>query len=215
MAVIKQLNNTPFTQIANKLIDSMDCETLGAFNKMLKCPPNWEFTRAMLMKRLGLGKRVLDRVLRQMKAHHVLTIVQTGSGWEWTVSAVPQKPTSHVSHQLDFAPVEKTHLSNIKESKENKESKKKTKIDRPRVGTRIPDDWSPSADLIDWAVSKGFEYSEIELHTEAFKLYWESASVRATKLDWGKTWKNRMLTAMDASRPPVRHRTRRISLWQS
>lgn len=63
-----------------------------------------------------------------------------------------------------------------------------TKAKRTR-GTRLPDNWKPSAELIAWATQ---ERSDLNLQqiTETFCDYWHSAAgSNASKLDWDATFR--------------------------
>jgi hypothetical protein len=61
-------------------------------------------------------------------------------------------------------------------------------------GTRIPEDWHPSANDLDWATEKGYDtLLDLALETEEFCTYWRSQGSRATKRDWSGTWKVRMI----------------------
>lgn len=67
-----------------------------------------------------------------------------------------------------------------------KEPAKKT----PQKGTRIPDDFTVSDDLREWAKKKApLAFADIEYHTEQFIDYWSGrAGQIAVKLDWNKTF---------------------------
>jgi hypothetical protein len=59
---------------------------------------------------------------------------------------------------------------------------------KPKRGTRLPDDWQPSADLIAKA-RKQFPSVDLVAETEAFRDYWHAkAGKDATKVDWDLTW---------------------------
>lgn len=66
-----------------------------------------------------------------------------------------------------------------------------------RRGTRIPDDFTVSPDMVAWARER-VSHVDGRTETEKFINYWSAKSGRdATKLDWEKTWKNWMLTAAE------------------
>ena len=57
-------------------------------------------------------------------------------------------------------------------------------------GTRLPDDWEPSPDLIDWTRR---ECPEIDIREtlDGFRDYWKSApGAKGRKADWDATWRN-------------------------
>lgn len=73
---------------------------------------------------------------------------------------------------------------------------------RASIGTRLPDDWQPSAALIDWA-KKEFPSVNAARATDEFRDYWHALpGPKGRKLDWDKTWKNRIRDV--ASRPGAR-----------
>lgn len=57
-------------------------------------------------------------------------------------------------------------------------------------GTRIPDDFTVTDDLREWAEKKTpLVFADIEYHTEQFKDYWSSRTGQiAVKLNWDKAW---------------------------
>lgn len=70
-------------------------------------------------------------------------------------------------------------------------------------GTRLPENWYPTSELIDWAMKNvpllatGHGSTDrLSRETVKFKNHWESATGRnATKLNWDKAWQNWMYTA--------------------
>jgi len=61
-------------------------------------------------------------------------------------------------------------------------------------GSRLPELWSPTQPLLDWALDQlDLERTKVEFETGAFRDFWHSKPGKAgTKLDWGMTWKNWM-----------------------
>jgi|GEM_PF-3165476 len=75
---------------------------------------------------------------------------------------------------------------------------------RPRRGTRIPDDFTVTPEMVTWA-RENVPAVDGRLETEKFTNYWRAKTGKdATKLDWPATWRNWMLTA--AERVPNRAR---------
>lgn len=70
-------------------------------------------------------------------------------------------------------------------------------------GTRIPDDFTVSAEMVAWARGR-VPHVDGPHETEKFINYWQSKSRDAARLDWDKTWRNWMLTA--AERTPTGQR---------
>ena len=59
-------------------------------------------------------------------------------------------------------------------------------------GSRLPDDWEPNPQTIDWCLNElGWRPFQIESTVQIFRDYWHAeAGQRARKLDWDKTFKN-------------------------
>ena len=67
-------------------------------------------------------------------------------------------------------------------------------------GTRLPEDWQPSRDLLNWA-RREFACVNLEDQTERFRDYWLSrAGAGARHTSWDRTWKNWMRRADDQAR---------------
>jgi hypothetical protein len=76
----------------------------------------------------------------------------------------------------------------------------------PKKGTRLPDDWQPSDDLLSWAKQKRPDLNLTDTAL-SFCNYWQAkAGKDACKLDWGKTFKNWVLSqkAVQFVKPEVR-----------
>jgi hypothetical protein len=70
-----------------------------------------------------------------------------------------------------------------------------------KLGTRLPDDWLPSRELVDWARGE-CPNVDSKRETERFRDYWHAKPGKdGRKLDWVKTWKNWMRTAQDRQGP--------------
>ena len=58
-------------------------------------------------------------------------------------------------------------------------------------GTRLADDWQPSEQDFEFAISEGMNHAEIEQEANQFRDYWHSVSgARSVKRDWPATWRN-------------------------
>jgi hypothetical protein len=81
--------------------------------------------------------------------------------------------------------------------------------DRKR-GTRLPEGWLPTRQLVDWA-RKDCPHVDSKRETERFKDYWIAKPGKdGRKLDWNRTWQNWMRTAEDRQGPrdrPGRNRS--------
>jgi hypothetical protein len=75
-------------------------------------------------------------------------------------------------------------------------------------GRRIPDDFTVTDDMRQWASDNGFAHLELDKLTTEFRDYWAAESgQRSVKLDWVKTWRNRVRAV--AERTPGNVRTLR------
>lgn len=81
---------------------------------------------------------------------------------------------------------------NIDEPRDNRENKPRGKTAR---GSRLPDDWQPSPEDVQYARSKGVDPIK---SAERFKNYWGAATGKnAVKLNWSLTWKNWCISAAE------------------
>lgn len=97
------------------------------------------------------------------------------------------KSTDEESNE-DVTPPSSTSTSTSKKKEETNVSSKKMKN-----GCRIPDDYFPKPETIEWAL-KLIPGLNIELRVKEFKNYWSAKSGKdATKIDWDKTFENRII----------------------
>lgn len=75
-------------------------------------------------------------------------------------------------------------------SSSDDEAQKKPVKKTPKKGTRIPEDFTVSEDMADWARKKTpLAFADVEYHTEQFVDYWKGRTGQiALKLDWVATW---------------------------
>lgn len=58
-------------------------------------------------------------------------------------------------------------------------------------GTRIQPDWEPSAEVVGWAASQGFDSAKLDRVLASFRDYWRAAAgSKGVKLDWDATFRN-------------------------
>lgn len=58
-------------------------------------------------------------------------------------------------------------------------------------GSRLKNDWLPSAECVQFATSLGLSQADIKIEADKFRDYWISKSgAAATKIDWTATWRN-------------------------
>lgn len=69
---------------------------------------------------------------------------------------------------------------------------------RSKRGMRIPPDWKPSPDEIDWQREQGIADDLARRELPRFLDYWTAApGQKGVKLDWPATWRNWLRTAVD------------------
>ena len=61
-----------------------------------------------------------------------------------------------------------------------------------RKATRLPDDWEPPNDWLEWAIDlRQWQPADVREEAEIFANYWQAkAGKDACKVDWRKTWQN-------------------------
>lgn len=207
MAVVKVVN-APFTAVSNSFVDALTIEELGLLLKMLKFPPDWEFTRNMLCKRFGIGRDKMMKMLKRLREVGALKTVPrrthdntTLDGYEWLVFACPDEPVRTPENQGDWKSgllkirSPENQYPFIKENKSNKENNTKKKT--ISTASLISADFAPTDKMVDWARNTiGLPDKTIAIETVKFKNYWESVSGKnALKRDWNKTWQNWILSA--------------------
>jgi hypothetical protein len=71
-------------------------------------------------------------------------------------------------------------------------------------GTRLPDDWMPTPDLID-AMSTENPHVELRWETTKFRDYWHAQpGAKGVKADWDATWRNWIRRAAEHATPQQR-----------
>jgi hypothetical protein len=72
---------------------------------------------------------------------------------------------------------------------------------RPTRGSRLPDDWKPSEELLAFANREGFNVPDAERDLMKFANHFHAASgAKGVKVDWEKTAKNWLLRSADERR---------------
>lgn len=90
------------------------------------------------------------------------------------------------------------HLSSS--SSTTKKKKETTIVVPKKVGCRIPDDFEPTEEMVEWAKTNTPGVS-ISLENQKFKNYYKAKSGKdAAKLDWEATWQNWLINAQEWSK---------------
>lgn len=73
-------------------------------------------------------------------------------------------------------------------------------------GTRLPADWSPPPDSLEFALTEGLPEEDFHREAAKFRDYFAGASgSKGTKLDWSATWRNWLRRAADDRRARPAH----------
>lgn len=65
---------------------------------------------------------------------------------------------------------------------------------RSKQGTRLPDNWTPSEELLERLLREGLTLDVYKTQIRSFRNYWHSKPGKdATKLNWDKTFDNWIL----------------------
>lgn len=79
------------------------------------------------------------------------------------------------------------------------EGKKKKERER---GCKLPADWKPSLEGIQYASRQGMSAIHVDREVEKFRNHWHGEG--KTKLDWDATWRNWIIRSLERSAPQVR-----------
>lgn len=172
-----------------------------------------------LAKAWNWDKAAVDRFLRRLKSETLIdTRTETGqtiiticdyeyfSGEKETGETPTETPTETAARQQ-----RDSSETNKKEGKQNDNispltphrgeddlfSEPKSNATSSR-GTRLPEDWTLSTSLGEWAVEEGMPPAEVRREAEKFKDYWlATPGAKGRKADWSRTFKNWIRTALE------------------
>jgi hypothetical protein len=167
------------------------------------------------VKRLATKTRQSERTvqyqLRRMEASGWLQLVANAAGGRNTPREYRINPDW--LNGADFAPLEKGATGGEKgcnpapervqpvapEPSDNHQRTIKPPSGGSPRGTRLPEDWKPTPELLAYANSRGWHGQALADEIENFRDYWTSKTGSgATKLDWDKTFR----TWIRKARPP-------------
>lgn len=81
------------------------------------------------------------------------------------------------------------------------EVKEEAKASSKKRGSRLPENWSPSPDLVSWAVTEGLSEGEARRDAEKFQGYWlNETGQRASKIDWDRAFHTWVRNEVDTRR---------------
>lgn len=73
---------------------------------------------------------------------------------------------------------------------------------KSRTGTRLPSEWRPPPDFLEFAISEGMTQQEAEREANIFRDYWiAQAGAKGRKADWFATWRNWVRRALERGGP--------------
>jgi hypothetical protein len=111
------------------------------------------------------------------------------------VKSVADANAMQMDMQNDALHISSSSSSSSPEKKEEKD--KPIGLSKKKIGTRIPDNFELTDEMIDYAKAKAPNVS-VSIETEKFKNFWKAKSgAGGVKLDWAATWRNWMLSAQE------------------
>ena len=138
----------------------------------------------------------IDVLLSRAKEGNVFQEKNTGNVFQEKISrknATLNLIKAEKSDRKSGSPLPTNHQLTISTIQPSQNTPLPPKGERTR-GTRLPEDWQPTAEDWAWAQSKGYDQLiSLEEATEAFRYYWHTATHNPRKLNWSKTWKNRLI----------------------
>lgn len=163
----------------------------------------YELSFAQMCREMRDGESALRSGCEELEAAGYLTRARNREesgrlgGYEWVLGE------SAAQAQTGFSSLDNQALKTTPPKKTTQEKTTKSPSASPR-GTRLPDDFKPSPEMISWARDNapGVGWRE----HEKFMDYWRAApGQRGVKQDWIATWRNWMRKAADdragAARP--------------
>lgn len=132
-------------------------------------------------------------------------------GWG-RVSELLDKPLPNIPESPSFSPSvrgsdtpSERGFSTLTATSTTTEKTSSSRSGPRKRGHRIPDDWKPTPEDIEWQIAKGVSELLARRELERFVNYWGAASgSNATKLDWSLTWRNWLLKAKDEQQPAAK-----------
>lgn len=118
-----------------------------------------------------------------------------------TVTSQPSQSVTCDAAAAEELPLTTTSLSDSQgiQKEESKEVVQSTEL-RAR-GTRLPDNWEPSAANWKFASGRGLRALDIEIEATKFRNYWTAKpGAGARKVNWDRTWENWILNSKAGSK---------------
>lgn len=116
---------------------------------------------------------------------------------EYNVDPLDKKPSSSAERQRRYrernkkkSDVTRDVTRDVTVTHREENSREDKKLLPAKRGTRLPDDWKPSKDELQWAMTERTDIA-IGAEVERFRDYWiAQPGAKGVKLDWSATWRN-------------------------
>ena len=162
----------------------------------------WAMTHRQIAAEAGLGVTSVKAALTELRELGVVGWVtpddpkEAWMGASYTVTMMPGERLSPrrappTPPSPNTYPPDATRLEEEEPKEEPKERDGRASRLTPKRGTRVPDPFELTDDMLTWAGIQGFTPSQARKITEAFVDYWRAVpGARGVKLDWPATWRN-------------------------
>lgn len=133
---------------------------------------------------IGVSVQSIRTSLNKLKSTGELTIKTTN---KFSIISITNWNQYQGDQQADQQATNKQLTINQQATNTIQEGKKVKKV---KKGSRIPSDWTPNEDNLQYATKQGFQNGAIQKIAEDFKDYWiASSGQKAVKQDWDAAWR--------------------------
>lgn len=215
MIIVKK-PKTGFSIIPNSIIQNED---VSAVSRLLwvylaSLPDDWTPRAGHLQTALGVGRDRLQAACKELEGAGLLRRKPNrteggeihGQIWELiTADRVPENQACGV-HRVPEGPaggfsgtLQRTHIQSPPSPSG------KTPPRGSAAGSRLSEDWTPSEENIEYAISKGLDRNEINRIAEDFADHWISKPGKdGRKANWDRTWQKWIRTDVDRKSQSIR-----------
>jgi hypothetical protein len=179
--------------------------------KFIKWDMGWANTQKRLKVVLDAVDAVASPRIREAAIRELLKIPESGIGTQDSRDALSAELKIRYPQNLDTQSrsdrvvVTTTHRTTSTHNPETATPNPQPATPVPVAqtaprGTRIKETWRPTIEDIGWARARGIPDAQSRDETEKFVNHWLSkAGKDATKIEWSRTWRNWMMTAVERS----------------
>ncbi len=165
------LENKPW-QIKMRLLPADDCDVSELIDEVVKLGMVKRTNDVLTVHKLAMHQRIDKRYF--LRCEHCAPDVDTTG--------------ARSGHAVDTTGARSGHT--LKEGSEGSEGEGERTPTCAR-GTRIPDSFTVTDEMKEWASDKGYNFVDLEEITDRFTDYWRGATGKnAVKRDWVSTWRN-------------------------